>query len=80
MRTTFTKRGNSAVARIPASVLEATRLRPDQVVDVRKEKGHIGIDAAESKTYALNELLACITPENIHADVDTGGPVGKEIL
>ncbi|NCC29510.1 MAG: PbsX family transcriptional regulator, partial [Gammaproteobacteria bacterium] len=30
--------------------------------------------------YDLAELLAGITPENLHAEVDFGGPVGKEAL
>jgi antitoxin component of MazEF toxin-antitoxin module len=28
----------------------------------------------------LNELLAAVTDENLHPEVDTGEPVGKEVV
>ena len=31
-------------------------------------------------TYRLEELLARITPQNRHAEVDWGAPVGREII
>ena len=80
MRATVRKWGNSAAIRIPASVLEAARLKPDQAVDVREEKGRIIIEAAKPESYTFDALLAGITPKNIHEEVDMGRPVGKEIL
>lgn len=44
MRTTVKKWGNSAAVRIPASIMEATRLELDVVVDVREDKGRIVIE------------------------------------
>jgi antitoxin MazE len=32
------------------------------------------------KQYSLEELLAGVTQENIHTEVSTGRPVGKELL
>ena len=32
-----------------------------------------------AKKYSLAQLLAGVTPENIHAEVDFGPPVGKEV-
>jgi antitoxin MazE len=29
--------------------------------------------------YSLEELLAQVTDENLHAEIDTGLPVGREI-
>ena len=29
--------------------------------------------------YTLAQLLDGVTPENVHAEVDFGGPVGKEV-
>jgi hypothetical protein len=28
--------------------------------------------------YSLDELLASVTPENVHPETDWGGPVGRE--
>ena len=73
------KWGNSAAVRIPASVLQAVHLALDEAVDVREENGRIVIEPIRRKTYTLEELLAGITAENVHAEVDFGKPVGKEI-
>ena len=78
MRATVKKWGNSAAVRIPASVMQATRLDLDEVVDVREEAGRIVIEPVRQKTYDLDELLKGITPKNQHEAVDFGPAVGKE--
>lgn len=72
------KRGNSASVRIPASVMAAANLRLDETVDVREEDGHIVIKPVRPSEYDLEQLLAGITPENLHAEVGFGWPTGKE--
>ena len=78
MRATVKKWGNSAAVRIPASVMQATRLRLDEAVDVREEEGRIVIEPVRRKTYDLDKLLKGITPKNQHDAVDFGAAVGKE--
>ena len=80
MRVTVKKWGNSASVRIPAAIMEAAHLTLDEVVDIREEDGCIVIEPIRPRGYDLAELLADITPENLHAEVDFGGPVGKEAL
>jgi len=73
------KWGNSASVRIPVSVMEAARLSLNETVDVREEGGHIVIEPVRStKEYDLAQMLAGITPENLHTEVGFGPPVGKE--
>jgi antitoxin MazE len=72
------KWGNSAAVRIPASVMQATRLDLDEAVDVREEAGRIVIEPLRQKTYDLNEMLKAITSKNQHEPVDFGLPMGKE--
>lgn len=79
MRVIVKKWGNSASVRIPASVLEAARLRLDQPVDVREEAGRIIIEPIQEPAYDLATLLAGITDENRHEAVDMGPPVGREV-
>ena len=74
------KWGNSAAVRIPAAIMEAAHLTLDEVVDIREEGERIVIDPVRPERYKLAQLLAGITPENLHAEVDFGGPVGKEVL
>ena len=79
MRAMVKKRGNSAAVRIPVAVLQAAHLDLDEPVDVREESGRIVIEPVRRKEYDLAELVKGITPENLHAEVAFGGPVGKEV-
>lgn len=80
MLVTVKKWGNSASIRIPAGIMEAARLHLDDRVDVREEGGMIVIDPIRPHEYDLAELLAGITPENLHREIDFGAPVGQELL
>ena len=80
MRVTVKKWGNSAAVRIPAAVMDAISLNLDEIVDVHEEGGRIVIEPVRSKEYDLDQLLAGITPANLHAEVDVGPAVGKEAL
>jgi antitoxin MazE len=79
MKATVKKWGNSAAVRIPASVMQATNLDLDEVVDVREEAGRIVIEPVRQKTYELAKLLKGITPKNRHEAVEFGPAMGKEV-
>jgi antitoxin MazE len=78
LKTSVKKWGNSAAVRIPASVMQATQLDLDEVVDVHEEAGRIVIVPVRQKTYELNKLLKGITSKNQHEAVDFGRAAGKE--
>ncbi|MEW5889684.1 MAG: AbrB/MazE/SpoVT family DNA-binding domain-containing protein [Pseudomonadota bacterium] len=80
MRVIVKKWGNSASVRIPAAIMEAASLHVDEAVDVREEGGRIVIEPIRPKDYDLAQLLAGITPDNLHGEVDFGPAVGKETL
>jgi antitoxin MazE len=80
MRIAVKKWGNSASVRIPAALMSAAQLKLDDEVELREEGGLIIIEPVRKKGVDLDALLAGITPENLHAEVDTGGPVGNEAL
>ena len=52
----------------------------EQRVTIKASKGRIVIEPADKFELKLEELVAGITRENIHGEVDFGGPVGKEAL
>jgi antitoxin MazE len=79
VKTSVKKWGNSAAVRIPASVMQATSLALDEVVDVREEAGRIVIEPVRQKTYQLSKLLKAITSKNQHEAVDFGPAMGKEV-
>ena len=80
MKSMIKKWGNSASVRIPAVIMEAARLNLDDAVEVREEGGRIVIEPVRQREYDLDELLADIAPENLHAEVSFGPAVGKETL
>lgn len=80
MRVTVKKWGNSASVRIPAAIMEAADLTLDQIVEMREKDGCIVIEPIRRSGYDLDEMLAGITPENLHEEVDFGEPQGKEAL
>lgn len=78
MRVIVKKWGNSASVRIPSAIMEAARLHLDETVDIREESGRIIIEPVHQSEYDLSQLLAGITPENLHAEASYGPAVGKE--
>ena len=79
VRVTVKKWGNSAAVRLPASVMKATQLELDEVVEVREDRGRIVIEPVRPRRYELSELLKGITKKNQHREVDFGPAVGGEI-
>jgi antitoxin MazE len=80
MQVLVKKWGNSASVRIPAAVMEAAKLSVDQPVDIREEAGRVIIEPIREPAFNLADLLAAVTDENIHDEMDFGAPVGKERL
>jgi antitoxin MazE len=60
--------------------MAAAQLSLDETVDVREESGRIVIEPVRPKGYNLAQLLAGITPANLHAEIDFGAPAGREAL
>lgn len=79
MRARVRKWGNSSAVRIPAPVLHASHLRPNELVDIREEAGRIVIEPVRKNAYDLNELVSRITSKNRHAAIDIGPAVGNEV-
>ena len=80
MRVTLKKWGNGASVRIPAAIMDAAKLRLDQAVDIREERGRIVIEPVRNPAFNPDDPVAGITDENRHAEIDLGGAVGNEIL
>ncbi len=70
--------GNSLGVRIPQSLLEQLNLRADAEVEIRLEDGRLILSPVEKPHFTLDELLAQVTPETLHEEIDFGNSVGKE--
>lgn len=80
MEVIIKKWGNSAAVRIPAAIFDAANFALDQTVEVRAENGRVVLEPIVNSVFDIEKLLAGITPENVHAPVDFGKPVGRELL
>ena len=79
MKSTVQKWGNSLAIRIPKSFATEIDLSQGAEVDLILFENKIQIEPIKKKKLTLDELLSQVTEENIHAEADTGVPVGKEI-
>jgi len=72
------KWGNSLALRIPKSFAAHSNIEQGSVVDLSLDNGKMIVEAAKEQEYSLDELLARVTKNNLHTEVDFGAPVGKE--
>ena len=79
MKSTVQKWGNSLAIRIPKSLANEINLFQGIEVNLVLFENKIQIEPVKKKKLTLDDLLNQVTEENIHQEVDTGTPVGKEI-
>ena len=79
MQTKIKKWGNSLALRIPKLFVINTNLKINKTVDISIDEGSIIITPINEKEYSLEKLLKGVSKSNLHGEVDTGTPVGKEI-
>jgi len=68
--------GNSLALRLPKAVVMDAGVDEGSTVDVVATQGKIVVRAR--RRYALADLLAQISAKNLHAEVSTGRPRGRE--
>jgi antitoxin MazE len=78
MKTRVQRWGNSLAVRIPKSFAEEVGLHAESPVDLRLSEGMLVLDPAVVAAPTLDELLAGVTESNVHAEVTTGSPQGRE--
>jgi antitoxin MazE len=76
MKARIQKWGNSLALRIPKTFASEAGLEADSPVEISVEEGRLVI--APVKPITLDELLARVTKENLHGEIQTGPAVGKE--
>ena len=79
MLTKVQKWGNSLGLRIPKSFAEEASVEEGSAVDLSVSNGQIVIRPVRREKYHLDELLAMVTEENVHSEVSTGEPQGREV-
>jgi antitoxin MazE len=70
--------GNSQALRIPRAMLDALQIHEGDEVEMIVENGRLTVRPVNPK-LTLESLVAAITPENRHKELDWGKPVGNEV-
>ena len=79
MQTTIQKWGNSLAVRIPKAFVKEAHVAYGTAVDLSVNDGKIVIDPHAEPAYRLEDLLKGVTKRNLHAEVDTGAAIGREV-
>jgi antitoxin MazE len=79
MRIHIQKWGNSLALRIPQPFAQEIHVKKGSFVDLSVRGGRLVLTPITRSKCSLKELLAGVTPQNIHGEIDTGRPRGKEI-
>ena len=78
MKTHIQRWGNSLAVRIPKVVAQELGIREDTAVELDMVDDALVIRVATSE-ISLEQLLASITDDNLHGEVDTGPAIGAEV-
>lgn len=78
MQTKVQKWGNSLGVRIPRPLADQAEINEGSIVEIEEADGSITIRTVVPSEYTLDELVAGITDENRHDEVETAESVGNE--
>jgi antitoxin MazE len=78
LKTRVQRWGNSLGVRIPKVLAQEMALETDSEVDLSSKDGAIIITPARQKNPSLRQLLSGVTEANLHGEIASIGPEGKE--
>jgi len=74
------KWGNSLALRIPHAFAREIRISENDKVNLTLEDGKLSIEPApDYLSFDLKDLLEEVNEDNVHYEIDSGKPRGKEI-
>lgn len=79
MQVSIQKWGNSLAIRIPKSYAKQIKIDQGSMVDLLTVEGKLIIKPLEENEFSLDQLLAGVTDQNLHAEIDSGSICGKEV-
>ena len=79
MHVQIQKWGNSLAIRIPKSFAKQINVDQGSFVDLFTVEGKLIAKPLDEKEYSLEQLLAGVTEQNLHTEIDTGSALGKEV-
>jgi antitoxin MazE len=80
MKVRVQKWGNSLALRIPKPFAGDADVREGTELDLVVSEGRLVATPVRRRRASLRQLLSRVTPKNLHGEVDSGPPVGREAL
>ncbi len=80
MITRVQKWGNSLALRIPQAFAVGIGLHDGSLVEISLDDGRLIVAPVFQSKLTLDQLLAQVTDENWHREVETGSALGNEAL
>lgn len=71
--------GNSLAVRIPKAFAKEVDLQEESPIEISVRERELVIAASPPPPLTLEALLAGITDENLHGEIETGPAVGNEV-
>lgn len=78
MTTKVQRWGNSLAVRIPKAFAEDIGLRESSPVEITLVEGRLVLSPVPEPRFTLSGLLAGVTEDNLHREVETGPALGAE--
>jgi antitoxin MazE len=78
MITRIQRWGNSLALRIPKSFAKDSGVEEGSPVDLSIEGDRLVVQPVRPARYELADLVSQIREDNLHEEIPTGGPVGRE--
>jgi antitoxin MazE len=79
METRIGKWGNSLALRIPQSIAARTGITLNAAVELTPQGEQLVVSVLKRPGEELDDLLAGVTKDNLHAEIESGSPVGGEV-
>ncbi len=79
METRVQQWGDGLALRIPQSLASQIGIEPNSPVELSLRGAELVIAPVIAPSLKLDDLLAQVTEENLHGEVDTGPVVGGEV-
>ena len=73
------KWGNSLAVRIPKPLAEDAEVQEGTILNLAVSEGVVVATPVKKRKWSLKQLLAKVSKKNLHAEVDFGPSVGREI-
>jgi antitoxin MazE len=73
------KWGNSLAVRIPKPLAKDAKVEEGTVLNLAVSEGKIIATPVKKNKQSLQQMLAKVSRKNLHAEVESGAPVGREV-